>query len=441
MYISSMQLLIPSVLDSERNVKVFGELPTTVSPELDTIRLYIPAAIVDLNRFIPDTSEKMFYSYEWNNDTNEWAMTWEKYRNDQKNSWWGTMQITREFLPLYTYDKVMEKKVVCGKLDYIGVEYSVAKWYNVTNGVNNYQSNTWQHVIFPVLSAFKKMYVENYLKWGNFNDFCKWVYEKAILRRFDLSFNFKVVGASVPECIGLLSRIPFRRQTGKPYEKENMVNTCKWGNAHTDLNVMFYHKAEEQKNYFSKMDFHYREQKLDWYKKHKHLFENVLRFEMQFKGKFFKNRKLNIMGKSGFDKIIPLGVEEWRKTLTQFNNIMCGGNFKPSEEITALERVCALIDTLPVSRTVKCSRQRFICDCVKFGWKEVKSQLGRNSFCQLRKWCRDFANYDVKVHTQEVVITADNAGYVYNIAHIENYLSKQIRNLKITAAPAYVVAV
>ena len=84
MYISCMQFLIPSVLDSVRNVKMFGELPDTVSPELDTIRLYIPAAIVDLNRFIPDTSEKMFYSYEWNNDTNEWAMTWEKYRNDQR---------------------------------------------------------------------------------------------------------------------------------------------------------------------------------------------------------------------------------------------------------------------------------------------------------------------------------------------------------------------
>ena len=84
------------------------------------------------------------------------------------------------------------------------MEYSVAKWYNVTNGVNNYQPNTWEHVIFPVLSAFKKkMFIENYLKWGNFNDFCKWVYEKAILRRFDLSFNFKVVGASVPECIGI----------------------------------------------------------------------------------------------------------------------------------------------------------------------------------------------------------------------------------------------
>ena len=95
---------------------------------------------------------------------------------------------------------------------------------------------------------------------------------------------------------------------------------------------MFYDKAEEQKNYFSKMDFHYREQKLNWYKEHKHLFENVLRFEMQFKGKFFKNRKLNIMGKSGFDKIIPLGVEEWRKTLTQFNNIMCGGISSPRKK-------------------------------------------------------------------------------------------------------------
>ena len=406
-----MAVLIPSVLESEKYLKPFGNIDL-LEPELDTIRFYIPAAIVDLNRFIPETSEKMFYSYEWNNDTNEWAMTWEKYRNDQKNSWWGTMQITRELLPLYHYDKILEKKVVCGKLDYIGVEYSVAKWYNITNGVNNYQRNTWEHVIFPVLSCFKKMYIENYLKWGTFSDFVKWVYEKAILRRFDLSKNFKVAGASVPECISFLSKIPFRRQTGKPYEKENNTNTCKWGNAHTDLNVMFYDKAEEQKNYFGKMDFHFRDQKLDWYKKNKYIFENVLRFEMQFKGKFFKNRKMNIMGKAGFEKIIPIGVEEWRKTLTQFNKVLCGGNFKPSEEVTALERVCALIDTLPFSMTIKTGRQRFICDCVKYGWKEVKQQRGSNAFCQLRKWCIDNANYDVKVHTQEVVITADNAGYV-----------------------------
>ena len=103
MYISCMQFLIPSVLDSERNVKMFGELPDTVSPELDTIRLYIPAAIVDLNRFIPDI-EKMFYSYEWNNDTKRWAMTWENTETTKKISWWGTMQIRPgwEILPIFT---------------------------------------------------------------------------------------------------------------------------------------------------------------------------------------------------------------------------------------------------------------------------------------------------------------------------------------------------
>lgn len=437
-----MPILIPPTLESEKYLKPFGSSITFLCPELDTIRFYIPAAIVDLNRFIPETSEKMLYSYEWNNNTKEWAMTWEKYRNDQKNSWWGTMQIGREILPIYRFDKVLEKKVVCGKLDYISVEYSVAKWYNVTNGLNNFQPNSWQHVIFPVLSCFKKLCVENYLNWGTFADFVDWVNEKAILRRFDLSKNFKVTGASVSETLYFLGRIPFRRQNAKPYEHENLVNTVKWGNAHTDLNVMFYNKAEEQKNYFAKMDFHYRNEKQEWYKKNKHLFDNVLRFEMQFKGKFFKNRKLNIMGKAGFEKIIPIGVEEWRKTLTQFNRVMCGGNFKPSDKVTALERVCALIDTLPgVSERVKVLRQRFICDCVKYGWKEVKTRKGSSSFCQLRKWCRDFVNYDVKVQTQEIVINADNADYVYNIAHIENFLSKQIRNLKINAAPAYVVAV
>lgn len=440
MYIGAMAILIPSVLESEKYLVPFGDI-SILTPELDTIRIYIPAKIVDLSAFIPDTSDKMFYSYEWNIATNQWEISWEKFRNDQRKSWWGTMQITREILPHYEWSPNEQKRVVVGQDEFLSVEYSVAKWYNVTNGINNYQPNTWEHVIFPILSCFKKMCIENYLFEGDFNTFVKWVYEKAILRRFDLSKNFKVAGATVPDALSFLGRIPFRRQKSKPFEHENLVNTVKWGNAHTDLNVMFYDKAEEQKNYFSKMDFHFKEQKKEWYQNHKHLFKDVLRFELQFKGKFFKNRGLEVMGKQAFEKIIPLGVEEWRKTLTQFNKILCGGNFKPSEEITALERVCAFIDTLPFSQTVKIGRQRFICDCVKYGWKEVKSQRGTNAFCQLRKWCIDNANYDVKVHTQEVVITADNAGYVYNIAHIENYLSKQIRNLKINAAPAYVVAV
>lgn len=134
------------------------------------------------------------------------------------------------------------------------------------------------------------------------------------------------------------------------------------------------------------------------------------------------------MGKSGFEKIIPLGVEEWRNTLEQFNSVLCGGNFKPSNEQTALERVCALIDTLNVSRTIKASRQKFLLDCVKYGWKGIKSRIGSSSFCQLRKWCKDFANYDVKVQTREFVVNANNAGYVYNIVHLENY---QVNILKI----------
>lgn len=109
MYISCMQLLIPSVLDSERNVKMFGVLPDTVSRNLIRFVYIFRLRLLTLIDSFRTLARKMFYSYEWNNDTKEWAMTWEKYRNDQKNSWWGTMQITREFLPLYKYDKVQEK--------------------------------------------------------------------------------------------------------------------------------------------------------------------------------------------------------------------------------------------------------------------------------------------------------------------------------------------
>ena len=224
MYISAMTLLIPSILESEKYIKPFGDIDS-LQPELDTIRFYIPAEIIDLSSFIPDTCEKMFYSYEWNNDTNEWDISWQKFRNDQRNSWWGTMQITRESLPHYFFSWNEGKRVVSGFDEFLSVEYSVAKWYNVSNGINNYQANTWEHVIFPVISCLKKMYVENYLKDGNdFRDLVKWIYEKAILRRFDLSKNFKVAGASVSDTLNFFGRIPFRRQAAKPYEKENL--TC-----------------------------------------------------------------------------------------------------------------------------------------------------------------------------------------------------------------------
>ena len=87
------------------------------------------------------------------------------------------------------------------------------------------------------------------------------LYEKAILRRFDLSLILRLP-ASVPEhAIGFpdsFSRSD-KRLTVMKKARILVYKWGKWGNAHTDLNVCFTQGRRTKELIFVKMDFHYRE--------------------------------------------------------------------------------------------------------------------------------------------------------------------------------------
>jgi hypothetical protein len=411
------------------------------SPELDTVRIYFDCrSFVDLDGFIPFTANKNVRTCIRDSLGNI-AYTKERFKNEMRCSWYGKMQVSQE-MKKYGKNGKYGVPVLC-------FEYSVAKWYNMTSGVNSGVEPSARLVLIPCVQAMKAMNIELFSS-VPFNRIVEEFVRRAEIRRFDLSINFQIPpGYSPDEYIDVLERCRLNRQDGKR-EGEGSIS---FGTAKSPYRVIFYNKEKEQKNFYlsNDADPHLMyiddkgiEQHLDYnllkqtfYKKNFDLFQNKLRFEVQFRTKFMQENNLETCGMENIDNVIRLGALYWRDVLDQFDEQLNRANFQYQEdEKTAISRILDQLETMEtnevISRTVCANKVKFITDCYRQGWKVVARKMGTNLFSQNRKWCNVNLNYDVKILPEELPIM-----YIMPTLYLSR-TGKMLSNFVLNPAPVQV---
>lgn len=409
----------------------------TFSPELDTCRVYFDCGgFVNLERFIPESASRKVRSVI-RSATGDIYDDCEFYRNEMSNSWWGKMTITQERKKFGTHGK--------NSISVLSFEFSVAKWWHYSSGVNSGEEPCAKLILLPCIQAMYRLGIQNYSRKG-FRYIVQKFCERAEIRRFDLSLNFDVPISYTPsDYVSLLSRCYLNRQVAEPYS----YGSISFGSDKSPYRVIWYDKEKEQKHYYTSKDkrpsIHYweaedgsqfKDRPADWkekkyshkvfdfnaerikfYKANKDLFKNKLRFEIQYRTKFIQENNLMSCGMKEIDNVIRLGVLYWRKILDQFDEQLNRGNFDYTDD--EKEPVCRVLNLLDerrqsglYSRTKSANMSQFIQDCYKRGWKSVRDDLGSSLFCQNAKWVRTELDYDVKVLNKQCPIMCSMLPYI-----------------------------
>lgn len=395
----------------------------TSSPELDTCRVYFDcAAFVDLDKFIPASASRKVRSVI-RSATGEVFDDCEFYRNEMSNSWWGKMTISKEYKKFGAHGKF--------STPVLSFEFSVAKWWHYSSGVNSGDEPCAKLILMPCIHAMYQMGIEQYSK-KDIRYIAKKFVQSAEIRRFDLSLNFDVPAVYSPsEYVQLLSRCYLNRQSASIFGD----GSISFGSEKSPYRVIFYDKEKEQKHFYNTKDkrppihfwedpltgaqfkdrpddwrekkyihrvFDFNEERSKFYKVNKNLFAQKLRFEIQFRTKFIQEHDLMSTGEKEIDNVIRLGVVYWRRILDLFDEQLNRGNFDYTE--SEKEPICRVLNLLDerrsggvYSRTKAANMSQFITDCYRKGWKMVRDDLGSSLFSQNAKWVRDELDYDVKV--------------------------------------------
>lgn len=417
------------------------------SPELDTVRIFFPcASYVDLYRFIPETATKTIKTC-WRSPNGDISPDNEFYRNEFANSWYGKMQISRE-IRKYGQNGKYCTEVLC-------FEYSVAKWYNFTNGTNSGMEPSSAMILYPCIDALRVLHIEDYFNNPRMTirQLAKELSLTAEIRRFDLSLNMRVPALYRPvDYIELLSRCMVNRQEAKR-ESDGSIS---FGSAKTPYRVIWYDKEKEQKDYFNRKDprpafeyvdyesgevkrFDFNEEKTKFYTANKDCFKNIIRFEIQFRTKFIQDRNIMSVGQDNIDNVLRIGAMYWRDILNRFDEQLGRANFEPKDGSTPIENVLDILDSRTeagvYSPTVSRSMQGFLLDCYRKGWDVVRKNLGPVKFCQQRKRILDELNYDVKVALPKTLPIMRIMPTVYLSRQ-----SRMIRDFRLIPAPVYKLA-
>lgn len=397
-----------------------GEL----GPELDTVRVYWDCgSIVDIDSFIGDTATRMCHSVS-RNPTGRVDHEKVYRRTEFKCSWWGKMTVSAE-LKVIGYRGQQEKRPV------VSFEFSVAKWFHYASAVNNGDEPCADLILVPCVQALQVLKVQefsdkslNYL----IRDFCK----NAELRRMDLSLNFKVPYAyTATDYVQLIKKCYINRQ--KAHEHDD--GSISFASETSPYRVIFYDKEKEAERYYndwkSCQRYYYfldsdgswhstqndgatlQEVEVDefaekqkFYEDNKHLFKNNLRFEVQFRTKFFKEHNLMTQGKDNIDNVIRLGKFVWAELLDQIDQQLGRTNFAYKESqkepvCNALQKLEDRRDAKIYSRTKANNMIGFIKDCYLKTWQQVKTDVGTSLFSKYRKWVLEELDYDVKLCKKE----------------------------------------
>ena len=386
------------------------------SPELDTVRVYFDCdSFINLDELIPATATKSVQT--WIRDT-EGRIAWQsgRLRSEMHCSWYGRMQVSEE-LKKFGKSAKYSRRVLC-------FEYSVAKWYTMTSGINSGIEPAARVILAPIIQVMKAMRIELYTRNSRmtFEQVVKQFVQRVEIRRMDLSINFQVPPGYTPdEYIDILARCRLNRQDARK-EGEGSIS---FGTPKSPYRTIFYNKEKEQKHFYllrepdphmvytdekgNEIPVDYNALKKNFYEKNKDLFINKLRFEVQFRTKFFQENNCEVQGMENIDNVIRLGTLYWRDILDQFDEQLNSANFQyKDDEKTSIARILDQLDTMKknetISRTVCANNKEFVLDCYRQGWKTVARELGTNLFSQKRKWLRTNLNYDVKILPEELPI-------------------------------------
>ena len=451
--------------NSTRDVTV---LPS-FSPELDTVRVYFPCEnFIDIHSFIPQNANKTVYLCD-RGINGEIGREKTVLRAEMQCSWYGKMQITSEYRK---YGKNGSKHY-----EVISFEYSVAKWYNITNGINCGVEPDAEYMLMPCVQAMKAYQIEQYATepHADFNYIVKRFFETAEIRRFDLSMNFKVPGGSLfkpREYVNLLSRCRVNRQNSKCEDKENSIKgSVSWGTEKSPYRVIVYDKEAEQKRYFSMKDgrkpvfwyedsygnryddnipelnlkfkcLDYDAQRKKFYQENSDKFMGVFRYEIQFKTKFMQENHLMTTGIDNINKVLRIGEIYWRDILNQFDQQLGRTNFQSTKEreglAKALDKLSALKDGGQISRTVYSNMFTFITECMYRRWDVVRDELGKATFSQKYRDCKKLLNYDVKIECPK---TEEGLPIMRIMPTLFlNHEDQLMRSFRFVPAPVYKIA-
>lgn len=379
----------------------------SLSPELDTVRVYFACSnFVNLDEFIPFNAKKAIKTVVRDTDGNV-AYRKEFYKPEMRCSWYGKMQVSSQ-VRHWGKNGAHGTRVLC-------FEYSVAKWYNFTSGINSGMTPSAELILMPCVQAMKAMRIEVFSS-VSFDWIVRQFVSTAEIRRFDLSINFQVPEGYTPtEYVNILERCMLNRS----YAVREGDGSISFGTAKSPYRAIFYDKEKEQKHYYNQKDadslMYYEDesgtkqhidvnaQKKEFYNLNKDLFHNKLRFEIQFRTKFMQERNLETMGMENIDNVLKIGSMYWREALDQFDEQLGRKNFDTQEANCVLADVLESLDRMrddgKISDTIFANRQIFILDCFRKqgGWKEVRESLGKEKFYAMRKWVKENLNYDVKV--------------------------------------------
>lgn len=401
---------------------------TSLMPELDTVRIFFPCEdIVDIDSFIPAVADKNYRVIvrdPWGNVGTAKSM----FKKEFLCSWCGKMQI-REDVRRWV-DSQGRK---CGTR-VLSFEFSVAKWYNFTNGINSGVEPSADLILYPCIQALVALHVELYT-WDEsktLRDIVAEFAKRAEIRRFDLSLNFKGVSSvyKVRDYINMVSRCRVNRQNSHIEDKEHGVaGSVSWGTEKSPYRVIMYDKETEQKKYYSRKDGtvfmwfedecgnRYEHQnegatlkekvmdfdkcRKEFYDANKEKFEGVYRYEVQFRTKFMQENHLMTTGKENIDNVLRMGEIYWRDILNRFDEQIGRTNFEAEKEreglAKALDRLSSMKDSGQISRTVYSNIFTFITECLYRRWDVVRDELGKANFSNKYVWVKNNLNYDVKI--------------------------------------------
>lgn len=160
----------------------------------------------------------------------------------------------------------------------IVVEFSVAKWFNKTNGINSGYPLDYLRILSPALLMLKDLNLLKYSVFDNWGALCGFLLDNVILRRLDLSYNFKT--SDVQTAMRMLATCRLNNHDSDDFqgkldlkeladEKGNIniknigsfaetignSETISFGGGRgTRYKAMFYDKFKEQKRLYSMRD-------------------------------------------------------------------------------------------------------------------------------------------------------------------------------------------
>lgn len=424
-------------------------------PEVDTIRLFLKVdrEKCNLRGFFENEFSREVCTIEPMKDENgvfildengekSFKPIWEKKRLDHRFSSYSKMQITEDYIR-WGQKNQYYYSVIC-------VEFSVPKYYKFTNGINRGVSAENGGVMDFMSPVFEALFSLNLCKyWHDTRENIeKYLLDNFQVRRLDLSYNFHVSDVKtalihLSSCrlpkseaeVKVKSKEDIDKESFNPEREGDFTSVTFGGHRGSMYKCIFYDKATEQKKLFAtfEQDLSYenRKEKKEWYKNNSPLFQNIVRFEVQFHFRFFiyhikdaKYKKGSVMA----EKIINLCSGYWEKLLKRFDEQLNTLNHHDEKEYLAidscLDRLKGLRDLGVLSRTQHGTLHTFIVDCHQNGYKNVQKTMSKSLFSQYYNKVKKLTEFDLKAMCKEQL----------PIIHVmelygESYLEKGIHSL------------